>query len=110
MIWLHATFAVACATCVLAYVCRMDSLRVGQHRLATIVMHVALAGTVFQAMLNAVHQMTDLQDALALAGCSAWIYISAWSWRDGVPEHVVSQVGDLPRDTWADVYGAGDGR
>lgn len=66
-----------------AYVCRLDALRVGQHSLVVIAMHVALGAACILAGYHAWSGETEPIDVAAVAGALAWIRLSLHTWSKG---------------------------
>ena len=67
----------------LAYICRLDALRVGQHSLVVIAMHIALGAACILAGYHAWSGETEPIDVAAVAGALAWIRLSLPTWREG---------------------------
>ncbi len=67
----------------LAYVCRLDTLRVGQHSLVVIAMHIALGATCILAGYRAWSGETEAIDVAAVIGALAWIRLSLHTWSKG---------------------------
>lgn len=67
----------------LAYVCRLDALRVGQHSLVVIAMHIALGATCILASYHAWSGETEAIDVAAVIGALAWIRLSLHTWSKG---------------------------
>jgi hypothetical protein len=66
-----------------AYVCRLDALRVGRHSLVVITMHVALGAACILAGYHAWTGDTTPIDVAAVAGALAWIKLSLPTWKQG---------------------------
>lgn len=66
-----------------AYVCRLDGLRVGQHSLLVIAMHVALGAACILAGYHAWTGDTEPIDVAAVIGALAWIRLSLPTWQQG---------------------------
>jgi hypothetical protein len=67
----------------LAYVCRLDALRVGRHSLMVIAMHIALGAACILAGYHAWSGETEPIDIAAVIGALAWIRLSLPTWREG---------------------------
>lgn len=67
----------------LAYVCRLDALRVGQHSLVVIAMHIALGAACILAGYHAWTGDTAPIDIAAVIGALAWIRLSLHTWSKG---------------------------
>ena len=66
-----------------AYVCRLDALRVGQHSLVVIGMHIALGAACILAAFHAWSGATDAMDVATVAGALCWIRLSMPTWGHG---------------------------
>ncbi len=81
---------------VVAYVCRLDALRVGHHSLVVIAMHVALGATCILAGYHAWSGETEPIDIAAVVGALAWIRLSLPTWKQGkVPRQFETRPGAL---------------
>lgn len=80
----------------LAYVCRLDALRVGQHSLVVIAMHIALGAACILAGYHAFSGVTDPMDVAAVVGALCWIKLSMPTWGKGsVPRQFETKPGEL---------------
>jgi len=80
----------------LAYVCRLDVLRVGKHSLVVIAMHIALGAACILAGYHAATGATDPMDVAALVGALCWIRLSMPTWGKGsVPRQFETKPGEL---------------
>lgn len=66
-----------------AYVCRLDTLKVGAHSPAIIVMHMALCVASIFSGYHAWTGATDGQDVAVVIGALAWIAVSLPTWAQG---------------------------
>lgn len=83
------TFAVILLSIVvcMAYLCRLDGLRVFEHKASFIALHVALAGCSAAAGVHAWQGTLDVQDITGLFSAALWIVVSYHTWKSGPPEH-----------------------
>lgn len=80
---LDVSVLIAAAVSVASYVCRLDTLKVGAHSLAIIVMHMALCVASIFSGYHAWTGVTDGQDVAAVIGALAWIAVSLPTWAHG---------------------------
>lgn len=72
------------------YVCRVDVLEFRLHRLGIIVLHWAGGGSTAWALVTAARaaggeELPLIGCWLAVAMAASWLWVSWWSWREGVP-------------------------
>jgi hypothetical protein len=72
---------------VLAYVCRLNMLRIGSHRASAILLHAGPAVSSIWAGYDAWNGHVSPGDIAALLSAIVWIFVSYSTWKDGVPEH-----------------------
>lgn len=101
-----ALFVLASAS-VAAYVCRLDSLRYGQHQLSIIVMHGSLLVACAWAALQAASGVADWGDFGVVIGSLSWIWVSLPTWEKGAPEHFDTGPTPLDDADLARVWGRG---
>lgn len=82
MTMLDVVILVAAGVIVAAMVCRLNALHIREHRLALIVLHVALAAASFSAGVHAWEAGSDLQDLCVVLAAGAWIVHSLPGWRE----------------------------
>lgn len=70
-----------------AYVCRLDALHWSQHKASFIVLHIAGASSCAWVLTQAAAGNGTIGCGLSLGMSVAWLWVSFWSWRDGVPKH-----------------------
>lgn len=69
------------------YVCRLDALHVREHRLAVILLHVALAIVTAWAGIQAWRSEAGPGELAGAAGALLWLINSWATWRNGPPAH-----------------------
>lgn len=77
------------------YVLRLDALKVRQHKLNFIALHVLLMGCASSAGINAWESDIHLSDVMGLLSAITWLFISQPSWKNGPPEHTKTHPGSL---------------
>ena len=68
---------------VIAYVCRLNSLRIGRHSPIAIALHVSLGATCVFTGSHAWAGDTDGLDVFSLVGALSWIWMSLPTWGKG---------------------------
>lgn len=90
---------------VIPYMCRIDSLKIGDHKLAVFAFHVGLFLGCLWAASEAWYGDTDTINVIALTTGYLWIWMSHSTWRHGPPDHVRRHKTTVQRSKSSDQQG-----
>lgn len=91
---------------VIAYICRLDALRLGRHALVVILLHASLGISCIFAGYHAWSGETGALDIAAVIGSLSWIWMSLPTWGKGaVPKQFETKPAPLDEQAARRVVG-----